>query len=223
TRLVYTSSIHALRREPHGVVITEDVPFDPSNPLGAYDRSKAEASLAVLEAARNGLDAVIVCPTGVIGPHDYRKSEMGQLIAGWMTRKSHLIVDGGYDFVDVRDAAQGLILAMQKGKSGEVYILSGEHIQLARIREIVLEAFGGRSAGLFVPTWVARLAALFSPFYYRITRSQPRFTSYSIETVLSNSLISHAKATRELGYTPRTLQQSIQDTVNWWREQGWRE
>jgi dihydroflavonol-4-reductase len=83
-RLVYTSSIHALKRVPQGILMDENLPFDPDNPVGAYDRSKAEASLLIQQAVRDGLDAVLVCPTGVIGPHDYLGSEMGVLIHSWM-------------------------------------------------------------------------------------------------------------------------------------------
>ena len=106
-RLVYTSSIHALKRVPHGVVIDERLPFDPESPAGEYDRTKAAASVAVLEAVRErGLDAVIVCPTGIIGPYDYRRSEMGSLISSWMSKGMHFLIDGSFDFVDVRDVAK---------------------------------------------------------------------------------------------------------------------
>ena len=94
-RLIYTSSIHALERPIDGRIINEDLKFDPYNPAGEYDRTKAEATLAVQEAVNDGLDAVIVCPTGVIGPHDYRKSELGLLIWSWARRRLNLLVDGG--------------------------------------------------------------------------------------------------------------------------------
>jgi dihydroflavonol-4-reductase len=87
-RLVYTSSIHALSRDWKGK-IDERVPFDPDNPVGGYDRTKAAASLAVLDAVKDGLDVVIVCPTGVIGPYDYRGSEMGDLLMDWL-RKNYI-------------------------------------------------------------------------------------------------------------------------------------
>ena len=130
-RVLYTSSIHALSRNCDGV-IDEQVPFDPNNPAGEYDRTKAEASMAVQDAARKGLDAVIVCPTGVIGPFDFRGSEMGELLRGFMQKKPHVLIEGAYDFVDVRDVARGMILAVEKGRSGEVYILSGEQIKINR-------------------------------------------------------------------------------------------
>lgn len=217
-RLVYTSSIHALGRPPLGVTIDETMPFDPNNTAGEYDATKAEASLLVIEAAKNGLDAVLVCPTGVIGPYDYRLSEMGNLVKGWMHRGLHLLVDGMYDFVDVRDVARGHILAMEKGRSGEVYILSGQRIRLAEIKELVQQHADSRSPGIQIPMPLALFFTIFTPFWYKLTHATPRFTRYSLETVMSNSFISSAKAIRELGYTARSMGETIGDTVRWWRQ-----
>jgi dihydroflavonol-4-reductase len=217
-RLVYTSSIHALARVPHGVTIDESIPFDPNNPYGEYDRSKAEASLIVLDAAHAGLDAVIACPTGVIGPYDYRRSEMGQLILDFMENKPQLYIDGAYDFVDVRDVAEGLILLSEHGRQGETYILSGEQISVDQIIDSVQVNSGLHFPKIRVPRSWASLAARFTPIYYRLTNTRPRFTPYSIEVLGSNSVISHAKAERELGYSPRSLRDSFRDTIHWFNE-----
>jgi dihydroflavonol-4-reductase len=217
-RLVYTSSIHALRRIPEGRIVDESVDFDPENRMGDYDRTKAEASLAVLEAARNGLDAVVVCPTGVIGPYDYRRSEMGSLLLEWTRRAPHFLIDGAYDFVDVRDVAKGHVLAAEKGRKGEIYILSGERIELASLHGLVNETTGRLAGFLTVPKNLARAVARIAPSFYRMLHRKPQFTPYSIETVLSNSNISNAKAQRELGYRPRSLAQSVEDTIRWFVE-----
>ena len=129
-RLVYTSSIHALQRPPAGVMIDEHLAFDPNNPAGPYDQTKAEASLLVLDAVRQGMDAVIVCPTGVIGPYDFKRSELGEMILAWMKKAPSFTVEGRFDFVDVRDIARGHILAAESGRCGEVYLLSGEQIEV---------------------------------------------------------------------------------------------
>ncbi len=215
-RVVYTSSIHAIQRARPGVLMDETLPFDPHNAAGCYDRSKALASLAVLEAVRAGLDAVIVCPTGVIGPHDYRRSEMGHLILTGIRSPIQFCVDGAYDFVDVRDIAAGLILACEKGRAGEVYILSGEHILLASMLSQVRALAGRRGPLINVPLWLARIGAAFTPLYCRLTGAPPQFTRYSLDVVIGNSTISSAKARRELGYAPRSLRESIADTVRWW-------
>ncbi|MCI0519838.1 MAG: SDR family oxidoreductase [Chloroflexi bacterium] len=217
-RLVYASSIHAIARAPHGVSIDERLPFDVHNPYGAYDRSKAEASLAVLEAARRGMDAVLTCPTGVIGPYDFRRSEMGQLILDCARCKPQLYVDGAYDFVDVRDVAQGMILAEEKGRRGECYILSGEKITVRRMLDTIREITGRGFALLKAPLPLARFFALFTPLYYRLAQARPRITPYSIEVLQSNAEISHAKAEQELGYAPRPLRQSLADAVAWFME-----
>ena len=214
-RLVYTSSIHAIARAPHGTQIDESLPYDSDNPYGAYDRSKAEASLEVQQACREGLDAVIVCPTGVIGPYDFRRSEMGNVILEAAQRKTALYVDGAYDFVDVRDVADGLIKACANGRSGESYILSGQQISVRYLLETVREVTGYAFPKIKIPFNLAELTARFTPAYYRWRKTKPKFTPYSLEVLQSNSVISHAKASRELGYAPRPLYASIKDTVRW--------
>lgn len=213
-RLVYTSSIHAIQRVESGI-IDESLPYDPHNPYGAYDRSKAAATLEVQQAARQGLNAVITCPTGVIGPFDYRQSLMGAIIRTAARQQPTLYVDGAYDFVDVRDVADGLIGAARRGRPGESYILSGQKISVRYLLETVREVTGRGFFQLKIPLNVAKWVSSFMPHYYRLTRSSPRFTPYALEVLRSNANISHAKATRELGYAPRTLYESIRDTITW--------
>ncbi len=217
-RMVYTSSIHALRRIPDGKMIDEKVDFDPDNRMGDYDRTKAEASLAVLKAAHEGMDAVIVCPTGVIGPYDYKKSEMGALILEWTKRKPSIIIDGCYDFVDVRDVARGHVLAGERGKRGEVYILSGERIRLTQLMEMVFENTTRPNASFKLPFNLAKFFTIFTPLYYKLTKSKARLTRYALETVVSNSHFSNEKAKRDLGYTPRPIHITISDTIRWFME-----
>lgn len=217
-KLVYTSSIHAIKRVEEGV-IDEALPYDPDNPYGAYDRSKAQATLDVQQAAQAGLEAVITCPTGVIGPFDFRGSMMGHVIRTAAEKKPTLYVDGAYDFVDVRDVADGLIAAAEHGKRGESYILSGQRMSVRYLLETVREITGQGFMVLKVPFELVKWAAQFTPFYYRWTKTSPRFTPYSLEVLRSNSNISHAKATRELGYQPRSLYESIADTVRWFLAQ----
>lgn len=216
-KLIYTSSIHAIQRVEEGV-IDESVPYDMNNPYGAYDRSKAEATLEVLNAARSGLEAVVACPTGVIGPYDFRGSMMGAVIHGAAVAKPTLYVDGAYDFVDVRDVADGLIAAAEHGKRGESYILSGQKITVRYLLETVREITGKHFFQMKIPFDLAKFAAIFTPMYYRFANETPRFTPYSLEVLQSNSNISHAKATRELGYKPRPIFDSIRDAVKWFLE-----
>jgi dihydroflavonol-4-reductase len=216
-KLIYTSSIHAIQRVEKGV-IDESIPYDMNNPYGAYDRSKAEATLEVLNAAQTELDAVVTCPTGVIGPYDFRGSMMGLVIHDAATAKPTLYVDGAYDFVDVRDVAEGLISAAENGKRGESYILSGHKISVRYLLETVREITGRNFFQMKIPFDLAKFAAIFTPMYYQLAHETPRFTPYSLEVLKSNSNISHAKATRELGYHPRSLYESIRDAVRWFLE-----
>jgi dihydroflavonol-4-reductase len=217
-RLMYTSSIHALARVAHGQMVDESVGYDPNNPYGAYDRSKAEATLEVQKAAAAGLNAVIVCPTGVIGPYDFRRSMMGDVIRTAAQRRLSPYVEGAYDFVDVRDVADGMIAAAEQGQTGESYILSGQRISVRYLLETVREVTGRGFPSFKIPFPLAEFAARFTPWYYRTARAIPRFTPYSLEVLQSNSVISHAKATRELGYQPRPLYESVHDAIQWFFE-----
>jgi dihydroflavonol-4-reductase len=166
------------------------------------------------------LDAVIACPTGVIGPYDYRGSMMGSVIRTAAENQPILYVDGAYDFVDVRDVADGLIAAAEKGTRGESYILSGQRMSVRYLLETVREITGFNFPAIKIPIGLARFASIFTPMYYRLAHAVPRFTPYSLEVLQSNSHISHAKATRELGYHPRILQDSILDAIRWFKGQA---
>jgi len=214
-RMVHISSIHAFQRMPHGICIDESIPFAPDSPAGTYDRTKAEGTLAVLEAVEQGLDAVIACPTGIIGPYDYLDSEMGNVIRNFARKRLHFLVKGAYDFVDVRDVAKGLTLAAEKGRAGETYILSGARIEIAQIKEVVQEFAGVHTPHIVAPMWVAELIARIAEPLYRLTHAIPKFTHYSLRTVQDNCNFSHTKAQTELGYTPRPLRESIADVLRW--------
>ncbi len=216
-RLVYTGSIHALERPAADITIDETLHFDPNNPAGPYDRTKAEATLLVLKAAEEGLDTVVVCPTGVIGPYDYKRSELGEMMLSWMKKGPSLSVQGKFDFVDVRDVALGHILAAEKGKRGETYLLSGEQLQISTMRSIVQQAAGIDTTEIKFPARLAAFVAPLAEVFYKITHTKPKFTRYSIETLRSNSRISSRKAQRELGYKPRRIYDSIMETVDWWK------
>ncbi|MCX6054980.1 MAG: NAD-dependent epimerase/dehydratase family protein [Chloroflexi bacterium] len=217
-KFIHTSSIHAFKRVPHGLLVDETIPIDPASSVAAYDQSKAEATLAVLESAKNGFPAVVVCPTGVVGPFDYKGSEMGILIQEWIDHRLNFLIEGSYDFVDVRDVVQGMILAKQNGEIGQVYILSGELIKVIELWRLVKELIAFRSIFINIPVWIASFIARFTQFYYVFTKTKPRFTTYSIETLHTNAVISNLKARLILGYHPRSLRESIIDTVNWWNQ-----
>ena len=217
-RMVYVSSVHALKEPPHGTVIDETCDYDPECTRGSYDRSKALASLEVLKGIDKNLDAVLVCPSGVIGPYDYRISQMGHLFINFMKGDLKASVDGAYDFVDVRDVAKGIILACENGKCAESYILAGEQISVQDLFLELEKLTGIETPSLKVPLWLVKAVSKISPLYYKITGKEPLFTTYSIEVVNSNSKISSDKACNELGYFPRPIKKSIKDSVEWIKE-----
>ena len=220
-RLVYTSSIHAIAEPPHGTVIDESQPFDPDRVLGEYARSKARATLLLLDEVRKGgLDAVICCPTGVIGPKDYGISNIGQLILDFASGYLKSYVSGAYDFVDVRDVARGLVLAADKGRLGCHYIFSGAQVQVPELMKELARDIGYPAPTYRIPAVIARTAGIFASVYYKLLRRRPVFTAYSIDVLKSNSLVSSARAREELGYTSRPWQESIREQVEWFRTEG---
>ena len=220
-RLVYTSSIHAIAEPPHGIVIDESQPFDPERVLGDYARSKARATILLLdEVHKGGLDAVICCPTGVIGPWDYGVSNIGQLILDFASGHLKSYVRGAYDFVDVRDVANGLILAAEKGQPGRHYIFSGAQVQVPELMKELERNIGYPAPTYEIPPAIARVAGVLASIYYRLIRRLPVFTAYSIDVLRSNSQVSSARAREELGFTTRPWQDSICDHVNWFRSEG---
>jgi dihydroflavonol-4-reductase len=220
-RLVYTSSIHAVAEPPHGTVIDESQPFSPDQVLGDYARSKARATLLLLdEVKKGGLDAVICCPTGVIGPWDYGISNIGQLIMDFASGHLKSYVSGAYDFVDVRDVAQGLILAAEKGQSGRHYIFSGAQVQVPELIKELERNIGYPAPTYRIPAVIARAAGVLASVYYRLLRRKPVFTAYSIDVLRSNSMVSSVRARHELGFTSRPWQDSIRDHVEWFRAEG---
>ena len=220
-RLVYFSSIHAFEEPMPSGELNENQSFNPETVVGDYGRSKAQASLAVMDAVKNGLDAVIVAPVGVIGPYDFRLSEIGQVFTGLYLRRLPALIDGAYDFVDVRDIAIGAELARERGRKGQSYILGGERISIRQAAEILAATINTSVPRWTAPMWLAKTAAPFISAYSFVTGQKPIFSSYAIYTLSIKYKISDDKARRELGYAPRPIRESIVDAVEWLKENKW--
>ncbi|HHT70404.1 MAG: NAD-dependent epimerase/dehydratase family protein [bacterium] len=215
-RLVHVGSVHAFARGP-GQVVDERTPLALTAPWNNYDRTKAEGVAAALDLAQDGLDVAVACPSGVIGPYDYLGSEMGRLIRTFARPGYHLLTEGGFDFVDVRDVADGLIQVADQGRGGEIYILSGTYVSLAELHQSVQAVANTKSASVVAPTSLALAIGRIMPYYYRLTRTIPQITTYSVLTVAEKCRFLHGKAGRELGYEPRPLLDTIEDTLLWWQ------
>jgi len=214
-RLVYVSSIHAFIDVPKDVVIDESAPINPDLAIGDYGKSKAKATLLVKEKSQNEIDAVIACPTGILGPYDYKISRMGKFLIDFINSKIPVNITGEYDFVDVRDVADALIKLAKYGKRGEIYILSGEKIKIPKIIEYFAIYSGKKKPKITIPIWILYIIAPFLDLYYIITKKSGNISLESIKILQSNSNISSEKARREIGFKPRPLSESIKDMVKW--------
>jgi dihydroflavonol-4-reductase len=219
-RLVHFSSIHAFAEEPRGQVVDETRPLASGPHLYPYDRSKAEGERVVQEAVRQGLDAVIVNPTAVIGPFDFKPSAVGGVFLDLYHRRMPALIQGGFNWVDVRDVCAGAIAAEQLGRTGEKYLLAGHHLPFPGLATLVEEATGIPRPRVTVPLWAAYLGLPFAALASFVSGKDPKFTRASLHALCNHQLISHEKATRELDYHPRPTADAVRDTFDWFRRAG---
>ena len=218
-RMVHVSSVHAIPIREKEAVLSETDAFSPEWVEGNYAKSKAEATQLVLDAAREGLDAVVVHPSGILGPYDLAGNHLVQVVRDYMLGKLPACVRGGYDMVDVRDVAQGCLDAAQRGRRGECYILSNRHYEIKDMLGMVRTNAGGRRLPV-LPLWMARAAAPLLAFGAKLRGRRPLYTAYSLHALGDNDRFSHDKATMELHFRPRDLRLTVRDTVAWLRSQG---
>lgn len=219
-RLVHFSSIHALSQAPVDEALDETRPPVRGNGCPAYDRSKAGGEEEVQRGVERGLDAVIVNPTSVLGPHDYKPSAMGEVLVGLARRRFVALVAGGFDWVDVRDVVGGAMAAEERGKRGERYLLSGHWHPVVEIARLVEEVTGVKAPCFAAPFWLAHLGVPFVTLCSKLTRTRALYTRESLHALAGNHQISHAKATRDLAYAPRPLRETVEDFFRWHRERG---
>lgn len=215
-RLVFASSVDAVKPLNGGNLMMEMSHFDPDEIKGIYGKSKAEATRYVLEHSDDQLEAVAVFPAACIGPYDYKVSSPGEMVR--MIMRGRLPVSlafGGYNFVDVRDVAAGMIGAAAKGVAGECYLLTGEVISSNDIIALIAGSCGRKPPRLKMPLWLAKSLAPLAEVFYKLSGSKPLFTRVSIEILTYNCNFCHAKAQQALGYNPRPIAESIRDMVDW--------
>ena len=213
-RFIYVSSVHAIPELPDGQTMIETKDFDPDKVVGGYAKTKAEATRVVLDSVALGLPAIVVHPSGILGPYDTDRNHVVALIQEYVLGRLPACVRGGYDFVDVRDVAGGCLSAVRKGTVGECYILSNEHYEVKSILDTVKRLTGVKKIRM-IPLWMARMSAPLLSFFARARHKKPLYTRYSLYTLTSNGRFSHSKATKELGYRPRDLAVTLRDTLRW--------
>lgn len=221
-KLVYVSSVHAIPEKPKGTEITEDAVFSPELVQGDYAKSKAIATSLVFYAAKQGLNASVVFPSGIIGPGDKGNGSITHMLLSFLNGKLPLAVKGGYDFVDVRDVAAGIISCAKRGQSGRGYILSGHYAFIRDLLEAAKKTFNLRHTVFYLPICFAKMIA---PIYERwsLRKRQPLyFTPYAVAVLDSNGSFSRKAAAETFDYAPRSLENTIRDTVQWLKNSAYR-
>lgn len=226
-RLIHFSSIHAFDDQPRDVPMDETRPPALGGDFPVYDRSKAGGQAEVLAAVQRGLDAVIVNPSGVIGPGDFRISAMGQAFLDMWHGRLPGLVDGGFNWVDVRDVVASAMAAETRGRTGERYLLPGHWVSVPDIARTVTELTGRRTPRFVSPMWLARASVPLIAAWSALTGRRPLYTSASLRALRQNRVVVGAKAERELGHSPRPFKDSVRDVYAWFEQagflrEGWR-
>ena len=214
-KMVYVSSVHAIPEKPKGCIISEDCEFSPGLVDGDYAKSKAAATELVFDAAERGLNASIVFPSGIIGPGDLQGGSFTSMAKSFLSGKLPFAVRGGYDFVDVRDVARGILACSESGEPGKGYILSGCYVTIRRMLQLVGKAAKLKYRSICLPLGLARLAA---PCYERRSLRERKplfFTPYSVSVLASNGQFSHAAASECFAYQPRPIEETLGDMTAW--------
>lgn len=219
-KLVYISSVHSIPEKPKGIVITEEAQFLPELVEGDYAKSKAMATALVLEAAKQGLNTSVVFPSGIIGPGDKGQGSVTDVLLSFMAGKLPIAVTGGYDFVDVRDVASGIIACSEKGLPGKGYILSGHYATVKDILEIIKKLFNLKYKVTYLPLIFAKIFAYFNEKWCLYKKKPLSITPYAVSVLDSNGQFSSKAASEAFGYKPRPLENTLKDTIAWLKETG---
>jgi dihydroflavonol-4-reductase len=214
-RLVHFSSIHAYDIDTLGSPVSERSKPATFNSDSAYNRSKWQGQAAVLEVVGKGLDAVVVNPCGVIGPYDYKASRMGKFFRAYAAKKNPRPGPGGFTWVDVRDVVEGALLAEAKGRAGESYILAGHYADNIDLARLVAEKTGTEAPAGPIPWWFVNTLVALGPVL-RMLGGKPPVTKEALDALRANPEVSHAKATEELGYQPRSLEDTVDGILAWY-------
>jgi len=219
-RMVHCSSIHAFVQSGPSATIVESMPRALDARHAAYDRSKAKGEQAVRAVVARGLDAVIVHPTAVIGPYDFKPSRMGRVLLDLHHRRLPSLIPGGFDWVDVRDVVAGLLGAEARGRTNESYLLSGRYAPVAELAQLAADVTGVPAPRWCTPFWLARAAAPFSTAVGRVRGREPLFTSESLDALATGTHVDCGKAREELGFSARDLRRTLRDAYSWFAETG---
>lgn len=221
-RVVYTSSVATLKARTDGVAVDETERHTEQSAIGAYKRSKLVAERVVeTMVAENGLPAVIVNPSTPIGPRDIKPTPTGRIIVEAATGKIPAFVDTGLNLVHVDDVAAGHLLALEKGRIGESYILGGEDVSLRDMLGEIARLAGRKAPTINLPRTPLYPVAWIAEAMARLTAKEPFVTADALKMAKYHMFFSSAKAKRELGYGARPYQQALGDALSWFKAHGY--
>ena len=214
-RFVYFSSIHAFQQEPLDRKLTEKrvLVTDPKSPQ--YDLTKADAEYEVKRAYKAGLSTVVLNPTGILGPYDFKPSRMGQLLKNIMNQKMPLTINVGFNWVDVRDVCSAAIESVEKATPGDNYILSGRWATFHDLADMVSLKINKKTRWATLPFWSAYLFLPFAYLFSKILRRRPLFSKGSLHALAVQATPTNKKAKECFGFEPRPLTETIDDTIDW--------
>ncbi len=217
-KVVYTSTVGAIGVVRKGPPADEDSPVTLDDMIGHYKRSKFMAEQVALEFAGSGLPVVIVNPTTPVGAADIKPTPTGRIILEFIKGRMPAYVDTGLNFVPVEDVARGHLLADEKGRTGQRYILGGENWTLAELLDTLAKLCGRRAPRVRIPWTVALVAAYMDQFFVgTILRREPFIPFEGVRMARHKMYVSSEKARRELGYTPGKVEQALREAVDYFR------
>jgi dihydroflavonol-4-reductase len=219
-RVVYTSTVGCIGFLKDGLG-DEQTPAGIEQMTGTYKRSKFQAEQVALEFAAGGLPVVIVNPTAPVGDHDFKPTPTGKIVVDFVRGAMPAFMDTGLNLVDVRDVAQGHLLACERGRPGERYILGAENLTLQQILANLAEIEGRPAPKLRVPYAVAYAVGVASTGWAAITGKEPLAPLEGIRMARKKMWVRHDKAARELGYAPGSATAALRRAVEWFRANGY--
>lgn len=219
-RIVYCSSVAALGLTQDGTPANEEMPVDPAAIVGAYKRSKHQAEQAALDLARQGVPVVIVNPAAPVGPRDIRPTPTGRMILDAAAGRMPAYIDTGLNIVHVDDVAEGHVLALERGRIGERYILGGENLSLRELLGLIAGVTGRRPPAIRLTHEIVWPVAAAMEALARIVPFEPPVTRDALRMARKKMFFSSAKAMGELGYRPRPAIEAVRDAVAWFRANG---
>ena len=221
-RVVYTSSVATIGFTRNGYPANEDSPVSLADMIGHYKRSKFMAEQLALEAGRSGLHLVVVNPTTPVGDQDLKPTPTGRIVVDFLKRKFPAYVETGLNLVDVRECARGHVTALEKGKSGERYILGGENLTLKQILDKLAKITGLPSPILKLPYIFAYAAGIADEIVTgRLRGREPRATIDTVRMGAKKMFASSDKAERDLGWKIVPVESALRRAAEWFRVNGY--